>query len=156
VPFKCNLHHYNQGGPRPVRLYKLNSLYPSLESDWFQALSLKCNLLFSNVAFKFNLCRYSPAAEPKAEDNGTDDDYGAADDGNESEGGSEVSWSALPGSKEPAELIEERRRAREAEKAKEGRGGASLPGAGGVSDCLRGPHWLLADINQLNRVFTAE
>jgi hypothetical protein len=36
---------------------------PQLESAWMQTLNLKCDILVSKFAFKFNLCRYS--WEPK-------------------------------------------------------------------------------------------
>jgi hypothetical protein len=48
---------------RAVGLYKLNSVYPAIESAsaWFhpQPLNLKCDILVSKSAFKCNLCRYS-------------------------------------------------------------------------------------------------
>jgi hypothetical protein len=47
---------------RAVGLYKLNSVDPQLESAWFQPLNLKCDLLVSKFAFKFNvLCCYGAA-----------------------------------------------------------------------------------------------
>jgi hypothetical protein len=42
-----------------VGLYKLISVYLSLESAWFEPLSLKCEKLVSDFAFKFNLYRYT-------------------------------------------------------------------------------------------------
>ena len=61
-----------------------------------------------------------PAAGTKAEDNGDDGDYvrdTARDDSDDE--GSDVSWSALPGTREPLELVETRKRQREEEKARE-------------------------------------
>jgi hypothetical protein len=41
-------------------VYKLNSVYPYLESAWFQPLEpIKSNFLVSEFAFTFNLYRYS-------------------------------------------------------------------------------------------------
>jgi hypothetical protein len=37
----------------------LNGVDPELESAWFQPLNLKCDLLVSKFAFKFNLYRYA-------------------------------------------------------------------------------------------------
>jgi hypothetical protein len=47
-----------RGGRRPaavVGLYKLNSVDPELESAWFQPLNLKCDILLSIFAFRFQL-----------------------------------------------------------------------------------------------------
>jgi hypothetical protein len=46
----------------PVGLYKLNAIYPDLESAWFQPLNLLCDILVSKFAFKINLYHYNPAA----------------------------------------------------------------------------------------------
>jgi hypothetical protein len=40
----------------------LNSVDPQLESAWFRTLILKCDVLVSNFAFKFNLYRYITGA----------------------------------------------------------------------------------------------
>jgi WD40 repeat protein len=42
-----------------VGLYKLNSVYPQLESARFQPLNLECDVLVSNFTFKFSLHRYT-------------------------------------------------------------------------------------------------
>jgi alpha-galactosidase len=59
----CNMNN----GESEVGLYKLNSSLPvawkhlvsTLESTWFQPLSLKWDFLVSKFGFKFNLYRYS-------------------------------------------------------------------------------------------------
>jgi hypothetical protein len=47
-----------------VGLYKLNTVDPGLESTWFQPLSLRSDILVSQFAFTFNLCRYTLELEP--------------------------------------------------------------------------------------------
>jgi nitrile hydratase len=45
--------------PNPeVGLCQVNAADPQLESAWFQPLNLKCDILVSKFAFKFNLYRY--------------------------------------------------------------------------------------------------
>jgi hypothetical protein len=40
----------------------LNSVYPQLESDWFQTLIFEQQSWFQNLPFKFNLRRYTMVA----------------------------------------------------------------------------------------------
>jgi hypothetical protein len=42
-----------------VGLYKLNAVDPYLGRNWFQLLTVKCDILVSKFAFKFNLYHYS-------------------------------------------------------------------------------------------------
>jgi hypothetical protein len=42
-----------------VGLYKSNPVNKSVKAAWFQRLNLSSEILVSNFAFKFSLCRYS-------------------------------------------------------------------------------------------------
>jgi hypothetical protein len=54
------LHLYGVEAVAVVGLYKLNPVYPQLESTWIlQPLNLKFDLLVSKFAFKCNLYRYT-------------------------------------------------------------------------------------------------
>jgi hypothetical protein len=60
-----------------VGLHKETSVYPELQSPWFQPLNMKCDILVTNFAFIFNLYRCTKGKG--GEDDGLSDSEGSRD-----------------------------------------------------------------------------